>query len=67
MLRRTLIGAAVGGLLFAAVSVLQAVRSGATFPRVLQPIGVFALIGLTIGALAGPLVGQAIARTRGQQ
>ena len=64
-IRRTVIGGVIGGLLFGGVSLMQALRSGASFPRVLQPIGVFALIGFTIGALAGPLVAQAIARSRG--
>jgi hypothetical protein len=67
MIRRTARGAAIGALLFGGLSLLQALRAGATFPHVLQPIGVFALIGLTIGALAGPLVAQAIARTRGRE
>jgi hypothetical protein len=64
LIRRTLVGGAIGALLFGGVSLFQALRSGAAFPGVLQPIGVFALIGLTIGALAGPLVAQAIARGR---
>ena len=67
MIHRTARGAAIGALLFGGASLLQALRAGATFPHVLQPIGVFALIGLTIGALAGPLVAQAIARTRGRE
>ena len=67
MIRRTVRGAGIGALLFGGVSLLQALRAGATFPHVLQPIGVFTLIGLTIGALAGPLVAQAIARTRGRE
>jgi hypothetical protein len=64
-LRRTLGGAAIGGLLFGGLALLQAIRSGAPFPAVLQPVGVVALIGLTVGGLAGPLVGQALARRRG--
>ena len=67
MLGRTLRGAALGGFLFGGVSLGQAIRAGASFPHVLQPIGVFTLIGLTIGALAGPLVAQAIARSRGRE
>ena len=66
MVRRTIMGGALGALLFGGVSLFQAIRSEAPFPGVLQPIGVFTLIGLTIGALAGPLVGQAIARVRGR-
>ena len=67
MIRRTVGGGAIGALLFGGVSVLQALRSDATFPGVLQPIGLFTLIGFTIGALAGPLVAQAIARSRGRE
>jgi hypothetical protein len=67
MIRRTVIGGAIGGGLFGAVSLIQALRADAAFPQVLQPIGVFVLIGLTIGALAGPLVAQAISRARGRE
>jgi hypothetical protein len=63
-LRRTWIGAAVGAAVFGGVSLVTAVRSGAPFPDVLQPIGVLAVIGLTVGALAGPLVGGALARRK---
>jgi hypothetical protein len=66
MIRRTILGGALGALIFGGLSLFQALRSGAPFPGVLQPIGVFTLIGLTIGALAGPLVAQAIARGRGR-
>src|SRR5262245_17291875 len=41
MLGRTLRGGAIGAVLFGGVSLLQAIRAGASFPRVLQPIGVF--------------------------
>jgi hypothetical protein len=67
MIRRTVAGGAIGALLFGGVSVLQALRSDATFPGVLQPIGLFTLMGFTIGALAGPLVAQAVARLRGRE
>jgi H+/Cl- antiporter ClcA len=66
MVGRTVVGGALGALLFGGVSLFQAMRSDAEFPGVLQPIGVFTLIGLTIGALTGPLIGQAIARARGR-
>ena len=64
-LRRTLVGGGAGAILFGGVATLQALRAGADFPRVLQPILMLAVIGLTVGALAGPLVGQAFARRRG--
>lgn len=59
LLRRTLIGALVGAVLFGGVALLQAARSGAPFPRVLLPIGFFTLLGVTVGGLAGPLLAQA--------
>ena len=67
MVGRTVRGGAIGAALFGGVSLVQAIRAGAAFPHVLQPIGVFTLLGLTIGALAGPLVAQAIARSRGRE
>jgi hypothetical protein len=67
LIRRTLVGAAVGALLFGGVALYQAARSGAPFPRVLLPIGFFTVLGLTVGGLAGPLLGQAFARLRAQR
>ena len=64
-LRDTLKGALVGLAVFGTIALAQALRSGAPFPQVLQPIGVVAVIGLTVGALAGPLLGQALRRRRG--
>ena len=61
-IRRTGLGAAIGALLFGAVALIQALRSGAPFLRVLQPVLVITVIGLTVGALVGPMLGQAIAR-----
>ena len=62
--RDTLRGVLVGGLLFGGVSAVQALRAGVSLLDVVQPILVFALIGLTVGGLAGPLVGAAIRRRR---
>jgi hypothetical protein len=64
LVRRTVRGATIGGLLFGMVALVQALRAGAPFPRVLGPIGVFTLIGLTTGGLAGPLLAQARERRR---
>jgi len=64
LILRTLRGALIGALLFGGIALFQAARTGAPFPRVLQPILVLSVIGLTVGALAGPLVAQAIARLR---
>lgn len=63
MLRDTLLGAVAGAFLLGGWSVFQAIRAGVVLTRVLQPILVFALIGLTVGALAGPLVGKASRRS----
>jgi hypothetical protein len=62
--RDTLRGVLVGGLLFGGLSAIQALRAGVSLVSVIQPILVFALIGLTVGGLAGPLVGAAVRRHR---
>ena len=62
--RDTLRGVVVGGLLFGGIASLQATRAGVELGAVVQPILVFALIGLTVGGLAGPLVGRAARRRR---
>jgi hypothetical protein len=53
---------AIGAVLFGGVSAVQALRAGVSLLSVIQPILVFALIGLTVGGLAGPLVGAAMRR-----
>jgi hypothetical protein len=60
----TVRGIALGAVLFGGVSALQATRAGVSLVSVIQPILVFALIGLTVGGLAGPLVGRALRRGR---
>jgi hypothetical protein len=62
--RDTVRGLAIGGLSFGALSAIQALRAGVSLLSVIQPILVFALIGLTVGGLAGPLVGAAVRRGR---
>jgi hypothetical protein len=64
VVRRTLTGAVLGAILFGGVALVQAYRSGAPFPQVLQPVLFFAALGLTVGGLAGPLLGQALANRR---
>ena len=64
VVRDTLRGMGVGACLLGGLSTLQALRAGVDLLSVVQPILVFALIGLTVGALAGPLVGKAIRRGR---
>ena len=60
--RDTLTGAVLGALLFGGVAVIQAIRAGVVLGTVLQPLLLFALIGLTTGGLAGPLLGNAVRR-----
>ena len=64
--RDTLRGAVGGAGLFGAVAVIQALRAGMGIGQVTQPILVFILIGLTVGGLAGPLIGRAIQGHRGR-
>jgi hypothetical protein len=64
VVRDTLRGVVVGGGLFGGVASVQALRAGVDLAAVIQPILVFALIGLTVGGLAGPLVGRALRRGR---
>ena len=61
--RWTAIGAAAGGGLFLALSMYRSIASGGPSMRHLNPIGVMTVIGLTVGALVGPLAG-AIATRR---
>ena len=60
--RDTLRGTFIGGTLFGAAAAIQALRAGVALGSVIQPILVFGLIGLTVGGLAGPLVGRALRR-----
>jgi hypothetical protein len=64
IVRDTIRGLVIGGALFGGVAALQAARAGVALLSVVQPILVFALIGLTVGGLAGPLVGRAARRRR---
>ena len=64
--RWTIIGAAVGGGLFLALSLYRSIASGGPSVSHLNPIGVMTVIGITVGALVGPMVGAIVARRRGQ-
>ena len=64
IVRRTLIGFATGAAAFGLASVYQAVSSGVGVGSALGPLGFMMLLGGTIGGLAGPLVGEAVARSR---
>ncbi len=63
--RWTVIGAAVGGGLFLALSLYRSIASGGPSLSHLNPMGVMTVIGGTVGALVGPLIGAIVARRRG--
>lgn len=65
-LRPTLVGLAVGGILFLGLGLyLNRITGFATFDHP-GPVGVLALIGATVGGLVGPLLaGLARGRRRG--
>ena len=63
--RWTLIGATVGGGLFLALSLYRSLASGGPSLSHLNPIAVMTVIGITVGALVGPLVGAIAARRSG--
>ena len=60
--RWTMIGATVGGGLFLALSVYRSIASGGPSWSHLNPIGVMTVIGVTVGALVGPMMGAIAAR-----
>ena len=60
IVRDTIRGALGGAALLGTAAVIQALRAGMGLGQVAQPILVFCLIGLTVGGLAGPLIGRAI-------
>ncbi len=62
--RWTMIGATVGGGLFLALSVYRSIASGGPSWSPLNPIGVMTVIGATVGALVGPMMGAIAARRR---
>ena len=63
--RWPMLGATVGGGLFLALSVYRSIASGGPSVSHLNPIGVMTVIGVTVGALVGPLIGAIAARRRG--
>lgn len=60
--RWTMIGATVGGGLFVTLSLYRSLASGGPSMSHLNPIGVMTVIGITVGALVGPLIGAIVAR-----
>lgn len=55
----------VGGGLLAAAGVVRSLLSGGNLFNYLNPIGVMTVVGLTVGALVGPLIGAILERRRG--
>ena len=55
----------VGGGLLAVAGVIRSLLSGGSLFNYLNPIGVMTVVGLTVGALVGPLVGAILERRRG--
>jgi len=62
IVRWTAKGAAVGGGLFFALSMYRSIASGGPSMSHLNPIGVMTVIGVTVGALVGPLIGTIFAQ-----
>ncbi len=62
--RWTAKGAAVGGGVFLALSLYRSIASGGPSWSHLNPIGVMFVIGGTVGALVGPLIGMIVDRRR---
>ena len=60
--RWTMIGAAIGGGLFLALSLYRSIASGGPSLSHFNPIAVMTVIGITVGALVGPLIGGIAAR-----
>lgn len=60
LVRRTAIGALVGGGAFTVVTVFRSITSEVSFLASINPILLFAMIGATVGGLVGPLIGAAI-------
>ncbi len=60
--RWTMKGAAIGGGLFLALSLYRSIASGGPSLSHLNPIAVMTVIGITVGALVGPLAGAIAAR-----
>ncbi len=61
IVRWTVKGAAVGGGLFFTLSMYRSIADGPSMSH-LNPIGVMTVIGFTVGALVGPLIGTIFAR-----
>lgn len=62
IVRWTVKGAAVSGGLFFALSMYRSIADGGPSMSHLNPIGVMTVIGGTVGALVGPLIGTIFAR-----
>lgn len=63
--RRTVIGALVGGGVFFLASLYQSLRAGGDPLRFAAPTVAMVVIGATVGGLLGPLLGRIGGRGRG--
>jgi hypothetical protein len=55
----------VGGGLLAAAGIVRSLLSGGSLLFYVNPVGVMTVVGLTVGALVGPLIGAILERRRG--
>lgn len=62
--RRSLVGALVGAVVFGGMSVYRSLLAEGSLFDYLGPIGMMAVIGGTVGGLVGPLIGEAWRRSR---
>lgn len=63
--RRTVIGALVGGGVFFLASLYQSLRAGGDPLRFAAPTAAMVVIGATVGGLLGPLLGRIGSRGEG--
>ena len=51
----------------AVLGLVGALRGGAPFPAILQPLAVFVILAATVGGLTGPLVVPLVRRVAGRE
>lgn len=66
-LKPTVIGAVAGAALFAAAGLYQSVSLGGGVFAHVEPVAFIAVIGGTVGGLAGPLVAAAVRHRRARR
>ena len=65
--RRTVVGALVGGGLFLLAAVYQSLRAGGELTQYAAPTAALVVIGATVGGLLGPLLGRIGSRRTGAE